>query len=316
MPSESTRPQPPVPTSVSDEARRYLASTPYAESKFPELDDYEGWLEFIAARDGELAQRFGGFELPVAADEVVIGGVRTDVLRAAGVTDAPDDPVYLSFHGGALVLGGGDACRLMGSVAAMSSGMVTWAPDYRMPPPHPYPAPLDDAVAVYRVLLEQRAPRDIVVGGGSAGGNLAAALLVRAMDEGLPMPGALVLLTPEVDLTESGDSFQTNLGIDNVLGRLSGERPLRQWPRPGAPVPVPAVRRRDRVPADVPADGHARSVPVEHRPHAPQATGGGSGGGAARLRGHATRGLRGRPPEDLEAQAELRRFLDRYRRSR
>ena len=140
---------------------------------------------------------------------------------AAGVTDAPDDPVYLSFHGGALVLGGGDACRLMGSVAAMSSGMVTWAPDYRMPPPHPYPAPLDDAVAVYRVLLEQRAPRDIVVGGGSAGGNLAAALLVRAMDEGLPMPGALVLLTPEVDLTESGDSFQTNLGIDNVLGRLS-----------------------------------------------------------------------------------------------
>ena len=140
MPSESTRPQPPVPTSVSDEARRYLGSTPYVEPKFPELDDVEGWLDLIAARDAELAQRFGGFELPVAADEVVIGGVRTDVLRAAEVSDAPDGPVYLSFHGGALAFGGGDACRLMGSVVAMSSGMVTWAPDYRMPPLHPYPA--------------------------------------------------------------------------------------------------------------------------------------------------------------------------------
>ena len=317
MPSESTRPQPPVPTSVSDEARRYLASTPYAESKFPELDDDEGWLEFIAARDGELAQRFGGFELPVAADEVVIGGVRTDVLRAAGVTDAPDDPVYLSFHGGALVLGGGDACRLMGSVAAMSSGMVTWAPDYRMPPPHPYPAALDDAVAVYRVLLEQRAPRDIVVGGGSAGGNLAAALLVRAKDEGLPMPGALVLLTPEVDLTESGDSFQTNLGIDNVLGPLSvvndlyanGHDLAHPYLSPlfadvtGFPPTYLQTGTRDLFLSNtVRMHRKLRAAGVDAELHVFEAMPHGGFGGAT--------------PEDLEAQAELRRFLDRHRRSR
>jgi acetyl esterase/lipase len=72
-------------------------------------------------------------------------------------------------------------------------------------------------VAVYRGLLDVRAPERIVVGGGSAGGNLAAALMLRARDEGLPLPAALVLLTPEVDLTESGDSFQTNLGLDCVL---------------------------------------------------------------------------------------------------
>jgi acetyl esterase/lipase len=52
-------------------------------------------------------------------------------------------------------------------------------------------------------------PSRIIVGGGSAGGNLAAALLLRAKDEGLPMPAALTLLTPEIDLTESGDSFTT-----------------------------------------------------------------------------------------------------------
>ena len=56
-----------------------------------------------------------------------------------------------------------------------------------------------------------------VVGGTSAGGNLAAATILRARDEGLPLPAAAVLLTPEVDLTESGDSFATNIGLDNLL---------------------------------------------------------------------------------------------------
>jgi monoterpene epsilon-lactone hydrolase len=74
--------------------------------------------------------------------------------------------------------------------------MIIWCPDYRMPPRHPYPAAVDDCLAVYRRLLEVRGPTDIFVGGASAGGNLAAALLLRARDEGLPMPAALVLPTP------------------------------------------------------------------------------------------------------------------------
>ena len=55
------------------------------------------------------------------------------------------------------------------------------------------------------------------MGGASAGGNLAAALILRARDEGLPLPAAAILQTPELDLTESGDSFRTNLGLDSVL---------------------------------------------------------------------------------------------------
>jgi acetyl esterase/lipase len=94
-----------------------------------------------------------------------------------------------------------------------------WAVDYRMPPDHPHPAPLDDCVTAYRALLEVREPHEVVVGGASAGGNLAAALILRARDEGLPLPAAAVLITPELDLTESGDSFRTNLGVDTVLAR-------------------------------------------------------------------------------------------------
>ena len=105
----------------------------------------------------------------------------------------------------------------MGIIAADRMRARTWAVDYRMPPDHPYPTPLDDCIVTYRAMLEEHRPEEIVVGGESAGGNLAAALVLRARDEGLPLPAGLVLLTPEVDLTESGDSFQTNLGVDTTL---------------------------------------------------------------------------------------------------
>lgn len=69
------------------------------------------------------------------------------------------------------------------------------------------------------MVLKQHTPDNVVIHGRSAGGNLAAAMLLRAREEGLPMPGGLVLLSPQVDLTESGDTFCTNAMIDAVLPR-------------------------------------------------------------------------------------------------
>jgi acetyl esterase/lipase len=86
-----------------------------------------------------------------------------------------------------------------------------------MPPDHPHPAALDDCMATYRYVLEHHEASRIAIIGRSAGGNLAAAMLLRARAEGLPFPAALVLLSPEADLTESGDSFQTNQMADVVL---------------------------------------------------------------------------------------------------
>src|SRR5579863_3980471 len=105
-------------------------------------------------------------------------------------------------------------CRLMGTGSASRLQHRVWSVDYRMPPEHPYPAALDDCMAAYRALLAERSPQDIIVSGGSAGGNLAAALILRARDEGLPLPAGVILNTPEIDLTESGDTFQTNNGVD------------------------------------------------------------------------------------------------------
>lgn len=117
------------------------------------------------------------------------------------------------------MFGAGRFAQLITMVRAAVLGCRVWGVDYRVPPAHPYPAALDDCLGVYRHLLARMAPADIAIGGMSAGGNLAAATLLRARDEGLPLPAAALLLTPEADLTESGDTFHTNETIDVALPR-------------------------------------------------------------------------------------------------
>ena len=209
----------PVPAHLSPEAQAMLSLPPLGEAPAsPAIDDKEGWWARTAVQDemvlAALTPR--AEKIDVDVDDRVIAGVPVFVITPRGT--AADDPrVFLDIHGGALVMGSGAVCRAMGITSVPRSGVTTWAVDYRMPPSDPYPAPLDDCVAVYRALLEDHDPRDVIVGGSSAGGNLAAALILKARDEGLPLPAAAVLLTPEVDLTESGDSFHTNLGVDSVL---------------------------------------------------------------------------------------------------
>ena len=88
--------------------------------------------------------------------------------------------VTVTVLSGTFNMGFGDACRAMTKLTAEQVHMRTWGVDYRTPPDHRYPAALDDCVAVYRRLLEVEPPERIVVGGQSAGGNLAAALMLRA----------------------------------------------------------------------------------------------------------------------------------------
>ena len=217
------RNHPPVPSTVSAQAQAML-SVPFNAGKhpYPAIEDTAGWLAHISAVDA-VVRPFVEAGLPPAETFTVkaeeIDGVANFVIRPADLSDA-EVPIFIEIHGGALYLCGGELAWMGAAAHAVGREGITWAPDYRMPPLHPYPAALDDLLIVYRAALDLVGPHRVVVSGGSAGGNLAAALLVRAKDEGLPMPAALVLLTPEIDLTESGDSFTTNNGIDTVLGRL------------------------------------------------------------------------------------------------
>jgi epsilon-lactone hydrolase len=214
----------PVPTSISAEAQAILARGPLMpDSGYPPLDDHDAWRAMIAERENMVLQMMaaagtqGGAEPSATqAGELDLGGFPVYVILPAGVS--PEDRrVYLDIHGGGWIQGGGEVCRSAALRQAPIYGARVWAVDYRMPPDYPYPTPLDDCLAAYRALLAEREPGEIIVGGPSAGGNLAAALILRARDEGLPLPAAVVLNTPATDLTCAGDTWQTNLGLDTVL---------------------------------------------------------------------------------------------------
>ena len=214
----------PVPESISAEAQAMLHAavtddgTPRnALHPVPDPKDVDAWRQLQAAAEAGYAKAVKRLAGETRAE------IRTLRLgRATVYVATPDelrrkDCAYIDLHGGALVFGGGDACRASAQMQAVQHEMVCYGIDYRMPPDHPYPAALDDCMAVYAHVIERYGADHVILGGRSAGGNLALATILRARDEGLPFPAGVVLFSPEVDLTESGDSFQTNRTIDVVL---------------------------------------------------------------------------------------------------
>jgi acetyl esterase/lipase len=210
----------PAPALISDVARAALAAPRPAAGAWPDPGDKDAWRRLIAARDRRSAQMSAPFAAKLKSDVAgrTMAGVPVHVGTPRGERHIDTGHVVFDIHGGALLFGGGEAnVRYEAAAVSLRTGRVTYALDYRVAPDHPYPAALDDCLAVYQALLEEKPPSEIVVCGTSAGGNLAAALLLRARDEGLPMPAGAVLLTPELDLTESGDTFHTLMGLDVVL---------------------------------------------------------------------------------------------------
>lgn len=208
----------PIPTSISPQAQAQLAQGSMSNPPWPEVGDIAAWRALIAGMDeiGLAGLSMMGQHVQAEVEELDADGARVFVVTPKDLP-ADDQAVYLDVHGGALLWGGGDSCRAMGTITAGTVGARVWAVDYRLPPDHPYPAAVDDCVAAYRALLHRHPAEKIIIGGPSAGGNIAAATILRARDEGLPLPAAAVLLTPELDLTESGDTFSTLLGVDTAL---------------------------------------------------------------------------------------------------
>lgn len=132
--------------------------------------------------------------------------------------EADEDKVLLYFHGGGYCVGSKDTHRPLVSKIAKISGIRALSIDYRLAPEHPYPAAIEDALISYEWLLEKGyKPSHILVGGDSAGGGLAMALLLVIKEKKLAQPGAAILLSPWTDLTMSGDSIHTNADVEAML---------------------------------------------------------------------------------------------------
>lgn len=149
---------------------------------------------------------------------------------------AEKDGLILFLHGGSYLFGSSTTthCEMMARLA-FETGFVVVAPDFRLLPEHPYPAQLHDTLAVYNALLhEGNSPDHLVVVGDSSGGNLALSLALELRDQGVPLPRALGLLSPWVDLEMPGQSFiaydRYDFGTREVLAKharaFAGQHPL------------------------------------------------------------------------------------------
>jgi acetyl esterase/lipase len=208
----------PIPMSVSAEARAIMAQPRPSMPPEPPVEDVAAWRARAAAINAAMLAPFlakaSGF--PATVRDIEVDGVVVYDIVPHGV--APDDPrVYLDIHGGAYIVGYGDVCRAQATGVAGELGSRVWSVDYRTPPDHRFPLPLDDCLAVYRALVARSGPGNVIVGGTSAGGNLTAATILRARDEGLALPAGAVMHTPHLDMTNASDSLRTNDGLDMAL---------------------------------------------------------------------------------------------------
>ncbi|MCA9682397.1 MAG: alpha/beta hydrolase [Myxococcales bacterium] len=133
-------------------------------------------------------------------------------------TTAADGRVLFHHHGGGYVLGSLLSSRGIACWTAHNTRASVLVHDYRLAPEHPVPAGLDDSLAVYQALLEAgHRPEQIIFSGDSAGGGLAVGTALRARDRGLPLPKALVLMSPWVDMSLSGESMTARAELDPWL---------------------------------------------------------------------------------------------------
>lgn len=126
--------------------------------------------------------------------------------------------VFLYLHGGGYFFGSPRSHRALTWRLSRACRAKVLALDYRQPPDWHYPAPLEDAVAAYRSLLDRGyKPENIIIGGDSAGGNLTLVTLLRLRDLQLPMPAAGVLISPWGDLTCSGETVVSNAECEPMI---------------------------------------------------------------------------------------------------
>ena len=126
--------------------------------------------------------------------------------------------VILYLHGGGYTYGDLEYAKGFGSTLAVQCGARVFCAAYRLAPEHPFPAALDDALTAYQYLLSKGyAPQHITLCGESAGGGLCYALCLKLKELGMAQPASIVTVSPWVDLTSSGKSYETNREKDPSL---------------------------------------------------------------------------------------------------
>lgn len=200
------------------------------------------WLvERRALIDEQLAQ------VPLADGVIVEALVDAAVPGLRCRPEGPDAGcTILYLHGGGYRMGSSVAYRSYGSRLAAAASAEVIIPDYRLAPEHPFPTAVDDALAVYRGLIPSGTDRSLFVIGDSAGGGLTVAVLLAARDTGLPLPDGAITISPWVDLTNTGASFESNADRDQQFSVEAAREAAEMYLQGASPTePLASPARAD-----------------------------------------------------------------------
>ena len=191
-----------MPNTISPEAQQWLASLTKQKSGPESLAERrthtDAWRKFGS---GEARKYY-----PVNIEETTIAGVRTDIITPLEMPEANRTRVLINLHGGGFNSDSGSLIE--GDPIANLAKTKVVSVYYRLAPENPFPAAVDDVVAVYKELLKTYKPHGIGIFGTSAGAILTAEVAVRLKQLGLPLPAALGIFSGHADFSRVGDSWQ------------------------------------------------------------------------------------------------------------
>jgi acetyl esterase/lipase len=202
----------PMPTTISPEAQKWLESLSQQKVGPPETlaerrTNTDAWRKMDSAEARKL--------YPVNVEETSIADVRTDIITP--LSGPASNRVLLNLHGGGFNSDSGSLIE--GVPIANLAKIKVVSVYYRLAPENPFPAAVDDVVAVYKELLKSHAPHSIGIFGTSAGAILTGEVAVRLKQLGLPLPAALGIFSGLGDFSRPGDSLQMYT-LNGFPGRL------------------------------------------------------------------------------------------------
>jgi epsilon-lactone hydrolase len=208
----------PVPDTVSPQMQKLIAEplTPTWNVIPKTTEEWKAQVDASAATAMKALPALRE-ELRVKVEPLTIDGVKAYMVTADNIPPENQNRLLVHVHGGCYVSFPGESGTREAIYMAGFGRFKVISVDYRMPPDHPYPAALDDAMTVWKAALKMADPKNIAIFGSSAGGALTLSMVLRAKQDNLPLPAAIAPGTPMSDLTNAGDTFRTNAMLDNVL---------------------------------------------------------------------------------------------------
>lgn len=203
----------PVPETLSPEAKQWVGKV-VSDADHPEtLAQRRAGTDAWQARAGAEAKTM----YPVNLSEATIAGVLVRVVVPLSVPAEKRDRVLINVHGGGFNSDSGSLTESIPIANLTQTKVISVL--YRLAPEHPFPAGVDDAIAVYKELLKTHKAKDMALYGTSAGAILTAEIAVRLKQLGLPLPAALGVFSGLGDFSRNGDSWAL-YGLNGFSGHL------------------------------------------------------------------------------------------------